>query len=216
MRIGVLGTGMVGKTIGARLVGLGHEVVLGSRTPDNPSASAWARQVGDGADRGTFADAARFGELLFNCTAGTGSLAAVGSADEGDLVGKVLIDVANPLDFSQGFPPSLSVVNTDSLGEQIQRAHPALRVVKALNTMNCQIMVDPGRLGATHHVFLSGDDADAKGTVVRLLQEFGWPASCIIDLGDITTARGPEMFLPLWLRLYGVLATGEFNIAVVR
>lgn len=216
MRVGVLGTGMVGRTIAGKLVSLGHEVVMGSRTADNPEAAQWAAQAGEGAGHGTFADAARFGELLFNCTSGVASLAALDSVDQGDLAGKVLVDVANPLDFSRGFPPSLAVSNTDSLAEQIQRAHRELRVVKALNTMNCNIMVDPGRLNGQHQVFLGGDDADAKATVVGLLREFGWSDSSIMDLGDITAARGMEMVLPLWLRLMGTLGSAEFNIAITR
>lgn len=216
MQIGVFGTGMVGKTIASRLVQLGHEVVMGSRSADNPEASGWAAQAGDGADHGTFADAARFGEVLFNCTSGTGSLAALASVDEADLAGKVLVDVANALDFSQGFPPTLAVSNADSLGEQLQRAHPDLRVVKALNTMNCKIMVEPGRLAGPHNVFVGGDDADAKAIVAGLLGEFGWPESSIVDLGDITSARGTEMVLPLWLRLMGAMGTAEFNFAITR
>ncbi len=216
MDIGVLGTGAAGKAIGRRLVSLGHGVLMGSRTAANPDAVAWAQQVGEHAHQGTFDDAARFGELLFNCTAGATSLDAIGSIQREHLAGKVLVDLANPLDFSQGFPPSLAVSNTDSLGEQIQRAHPDLRVVKSLNTVHSGIMVDPARLGGGHNVFLSGNDPDAKAVVANLLQEFGWPPPSIIDLGDITSARGTEMFLALWLRLYGALGTAEFNIGVVR
>ncbi len=216
MRVGVLGTGAVGKVIGRRLVSLDHEVLMGSRRPDNPDAAAWAQQAGRRAHHGTFDDAAEFGELLFNCTAGAASLDAIGSIRRDHLAGKVLVDLANPLDFSHGFPPSLTVSNTDSLGEQIQRAHPDLRVVKSLNTMNAGIMVDPARLDGPHNVFLSGNDPEAKTVVAALLQEFGWPPPSIIDLGDITSARGAEMFLPLWLRLYGALGTGEFNIGVIR
>jgi len=133
-----------------------------------------------------------------------------------DLAGKILIDVANPLDFSQGMPPSLLVANTDSLGDQIQRAFPDTRVVKALNTINCNVMVDPARVPGEHDVFLAGDDEEAKTTVRELLQSFGWTAERIIDLGDIAAARGTEMYLVLWLRLMGALQTGDFNIKVVR
>ncbi len=216
MNVGVFGTGAAGKMIGRRLVSLGHEVLMGSRRADNPDAVAWAQQAGQHAHQGTFDDAARFGELLFNCTAGTASLDVIGSVQREHLAGKVLVDLANPLDFSGGFPPSLAVSNTDSLGEQIQRAHPELRVVKSLNTMHSGIMVDPARLAGPHNVFLSGNDPDAKTMVADVLQEFGWPPPSILDLGDITTARGTEMFLPLWLRLYGALGTGEFNIGIVR
>src|SRR5688500_13631831 len=216
MRVGVLGTGAVGKAIASKLVELGHEVTMGSRAADNPEALAWANAAGEQARAGTFAHAGANGELLFNCTAGDASLAAIGSVERSDLQGKVLVDVANPLDFSQGFPPTLSVSNTTSLAELIQRDYPELRVVKALNTMNNQVMVDPSRIGGESVVFMSGDDADAKREVVSLLGEFGWPEPSILDLGDITTARGPEMFLPLWVRILGALGTGDFNIAIVR
>jgi hypothetical protein len=216
MRIGVLGTGIVGKAIAGKLVALGHEVMMGSRSADNEQAREWVAAAGAGTSQGTFADAAGFGELLFNCTAGVGSLDALRSAGPENLAGKILIDVANPLAFSQGMPPSLSVANTDSLGEQIQRAYPDTRVVKALNTINCKVMVDPARVPGEHDVFLAGEDDAAKTTVRELLQSFGWPTERIIDLGDITAARGTEMYLPLWLRPMGALQTGDFNIKVVR
>jgi predicted dinucleotide-binding enzyme len=202
MRIGVLGTGMVGNAIAAKLADLGHEVRIGSR------------EAGEG--KVTFADAAAFGELVFNCTSGVHSLAALEAAGADNLVGKVLIDVANSLDFSAGRPPTLAVANTDSLGEQIQRAFPAARVVKALNTMNCEVMVDPGKVPGAHNVFVCGDDADAKLQVGDLLQSFGWPAESIVDLDGIEAARGAEMYVALWLRLWGAVGTGNFNIAVVR
>jgi len=216
MHIGVLGTGVVGQTISSRLVEIGHTVTMGSRSADNPKAAEWAASAGHQGFAGTFAEAARQGEMLFNCTAGMASLAALDAVDEGDLDGKVLIDVANALDGSGGFPPRLSVSNDDSLGEQIQRAHPSARVVKTLNTMNCQVMAHPRRLGGSHVVFLSGNDAEAKADVSRLLFEFGWEPNELIDLGDITTARGPEMYLALWVRMFGAIGSGDFNIGVVR
>ncbi|MGE5636996.1 MAG: NADPH-dependent F420 reductase [Nocardioidaceae bacterium] len=216
MRIAVLGTGMVGRTIATRLVGLGHEVTMGSRDADNEVALAWAAEAGEAASNGTFADAAEAGELLFNCTAGAGSLDALGSAGEERLGGKIVIDVSNPLDFSQGMPPTLFVSGTDSLGERIQRAFPRALVVKALNTMNCEVMVDPGRLGSDHDVFVCGDEEGAKRQARELLHAFGWPDESIIDLGDISAARGTESYLPLWLRLWGAIGTGDFNIKVVR
>jgi predicted dinucleotide-binding enzyme len=215
MKIGVLGTGVVGRTIGTKLVALGHEVIMGSRSADNPDAVDWAIEVGTGASHGTFSDAAA-GELLFNCTAGIGSIDALVSAGAERVAGKVVVDVANPLDFSKGMPPSLSVSNTDSLGEQIQRAFPDALVVKTLNTMSCEIMVDPTRLPGDHVVFVSGNDEGAKTQVKQLLATLGWDEGQIVDLGDITTSRGPEMYLPLWLALYGTLGTGSFNINVVR
>jgi predicted dinucleotide-binding enzyme len=215
MKVGVFGTGRVGNAISTRLVGLGHQVLMGSRTSDNEAAAAWVAEAGSAASQGTFADAAAFGELLFNCTAGGGSLEAIGSAHSEDLAGKVLIDLANPLDFAAGMPPSLLVCNTDSLGEQIQRAFPETRVVKTLNTLHCDVMVDPTRVPGEHHIFMSGNDPEAKRRTSELLQSFGWPPERILDLGDISSARGVEMYLGLWLRLLGVLQTPHFNISIV-
>jgi 8-hydroxy-5-deazaflavin:NADPH oxidoreductase len=214
MRIGVLGTGSVGRRIAGRLVGLGHEVTMGSRSAESESLREWLEEVGDGAQGGTFANAAAAGELLFNCTAGGASLEALAAAGAEHLSGKVLVDVSNPLDFSQGIPPQLSVCNDDSLGEQIQAAFPGARVVKSLNTMNNQVMVEPGRLPGAHSVFVCGNDDDAKEQVKELLHSFGWSDGQIIDLGDISAARGTEMYLPLWLRLMGALGTADFNIEI--
>jgi predicted dinucleotide-binding enzyme len=199
MRIGVLGTGTVGRTIAAKLRELGHDVLVGSRT------------AGD--DAVPFADAAARGELVFNCTAGAASLDALGIAGEENLTGKVLVDVALPLDFSHGSPPRLFVCNDDSLGEQIQRTFPQAKVVKTLNTVNAAVMVDP--IPGTS-LFVCGNEEEAKAQVGELLQSFGWPADAIIDLGDISNARGTEMYLPLWIRLMGALDTPHFNITVVR
>ena len=216
MKIGILGTGMVGKTIASKLVELGHEVRMGSRAAGNENAVAWATEAGEGASEGAFADAAGFGEVVFNCTAGVASLDALKAAGDTNLAGKLLIDVANPLDFSHGMPPSLSVCNTDSLGERIQRAFPATRVVKALNTVNCDVMVEPARVPGEHIVFVCGNDAEAKEKAVRLLSEFGWRVERVLDLGDITAARSTEMYLPLWLNLMGQLGTFHFNIELAR
>ncbi len=213
MKIGVFGTGMVGEAIASKLVGLGHEVKMGSRQAGNEKAQTWAERVG--ASEGSFADAAAFGELFFNCTAGIHSVAALESAGAEKLAGKVLVDVANALDFSGGMPPTLDVCNTDSLGEQIQRAFRETRVVKALNTMNAAVMIDPASVPGAHDVFVCGDDAEAKREVGELLQSFGWPVDRIRDLGGIVAARGTEMYVTLWLALYGTFGNGAFNIAVV-
>jgi predicted dinucleotide-binding enzyme len=214
MKIAVLGTGVVGNSIATKLVKVGHEVRMGSRTADNAKAIEWVNANGAKASQGTYADAALFGELVFNCTAGTGSLAAVEAAGT-NLAGKVLVDVSNPLDFSKGMPPSLTVANTDSLAEQLQRACPEAKVVKALNTMNCNIMVDPSLIKGEHDVFLCGNDADAKGRVTEVLKKsFGWKN--VVDLGDLTAARGQEMFVIFWVRLYGALGSPMFNIHIAR
>ncbi|HYP77882.1 MAG TPA: NAD(P)-binding domain-containing protein [Polyangiaceae bacterium] len=216
MKIGVLGTGMVGQTIGAKLIALGHEVKLGSRTPSNEKARAWADELGARASHGTFAECAAFGELLFNCTTGEASLEVLAAAGDANLADKVLIDVSNPLDFSKGRPPTLFVCNDDSLAERIQRAHPRLKVVKTLNTVNCEVMVDPARVaGGDHTMFLCGNDQSAKASVRELLTDsFGWRD--VIDLGDISNARATEALLPIWVRLWSVLKTGDFNVKVAR
>ena len=216
MKIGVLGTGMVGQAIATKLVELGHEVTMGSRRAGNENAVAWAKAAGEAAAEGSFAEAAGHGELVVNCTAGVASLEALEAAGKENLSGKTLIDIANPLDASQGFPPTLAFCNDESLGERIQAAFPDARVVKTLNTMNCQVMVEPTRVPGEHAVFVSGDDDGAKREVGDLLGSFGWPVGRIIDLGGIETARGTEMYLPLWLRLYSRLETGDFNIGVLR
>ena len=226
MKIAVLGTGIVGQSVAGRLAGLGHEVTVGTRdvaetmartAPDamgNPPYPAWATahpQV----RLATFADAAARAELLVNATSGGASMAALAAAGTENLAGKVLIDIANPLDFSRGFPPGLFVKDTDSLAEQIQAAHPELKVIKALNTLTAALMADPAQLaGGQHSVFVCGNDPDAKKTVTGLLESFGH--TDVIDLGGISSARGTEMLMPLWLRLMGALNTPMFNFKVVR
>ena len=215
MKLGVLGTGMVGTTIGSKLVQLGHDVNMGSRAAGNAKATEWAKANGTHASQGTFAEAASFGEIVFNCTSGMGSLQALGLAGAANLRGKILVDVANALDFSKGMPPSLSVCNTDSLGEQIQRAFPETHVVKALNTVNCGVMVNPSIVPGEHDLFIAGNDAGSKATVTQLLKQwFGWKS--VIDVGDITAARATEMLLPIWVRLMGQFQTPNFNFKIVR
>ena len=214
MRIGILGTGTVGQTIGTGLVQLGHDVKLGSRSATNEKAAKWVKGAGAHATQGTFADAAVFGEMVFNCTGGMVSLDALRQAGEENLKGKPLVEVSNPLDFSRGFPPTMSVCNTDSVAEQIQRTFPDAKVVKALNTMTAGLMVNPAAVPGSHDLFICGNDADAKARVTELLRSFGWPG--VLDLGDITGARGMEMILPIWLRLMGTLKTPMFNFHIAR
>lgn len=215
MKLGVLGTGMVGNTIATKLVQLGHEVKMGSRTAGNEKAVQWAKANGAKASNGTFAEAAEFGEIIFNCTAGSASLEALKLAGAKNLKGKILVDISNPLDFSKGMPPTLTVCNTDSIGEQIQRAFPDAKVVKTLNTINCNVMVTPHIVPGPHDIFMSGNDAKAKAKVREIVTDwFGWKS--VIDLGDITTARGPEMYLALWVRLMAVNQTPNFNIRIVK
>ena len=211
----MLGTGVVGRTLGTKLVELGHEVKMGSRTPDNAQAAEWVASAGAGAGQGTFADAAAFGELVLNCTGGAVALEALTAAGGDNLEGKTLLDVSNSLDFSRGRPPTLTVCNTDSVGEQIQRTFPGARVVKGLNTMNCEVMAEPSLVSGEHDVLICGNDEAAKSEVSELLLSFGWPAERILDLGDITSARGLEMYVALWLRLAGAFGT-HLNIHVAR
>ena len=214
MKIAVLGTGMVGRALAGRLSELGHEVTIGTRDPEETrSRTEWTDGLQELA-LATFADAAAGAELVVNASGGSVALDVLERTGSENLAGKVLVDISNPLDFSAGFPPTLSVCNTDSLGEQVQRAFPDARVVKTLNTLNAELMVHPETLGETTTVFVSGDDAAAKATVVELLTSLGH--GDVVDLGDITTARGTEMLMPVWLRLMGALGTAEFNYRIVR
>jgi len=226
MQIGILGTGVVAKTIAGKLGALGHSVKLGTRDP----AATLARAEGDpfggppmrawleshpNASIGTFREAAAHAAIAFDALSGQGALAALASTGS-ELDGKILVDISNPLDFSKGMPPTLTVSNTNSLGEETQRALPRAKVVKTLNTVNASVMVDPGSVaGGDHTMFVAGNDAVAKAEVTKILEEWlGWKD--VIDLGDITMARGMEMYLPLWVRLYGALGTPAFNLKIVR
>jgi 8-hydroxy-5-deazaflavin:NADPH oxidoreductase len=213
MRIAVIGTGSAGRTLAEGLQRAGHDVVVGTRDPDETSRrEEWA---GLGVPLQPLATVAADADVVVNVTNGGASLAALGEIGSDHLSGKVLVDVANPLDFSQGFPPSLSVKDTDSLAEQIQRAFPEARVVKALNTMTASVMVDPASLGdGDTTVFAAGDDPAARQVVVGLLRDLGWVD--IVEMDGLANARGLEMWLPLWVRLRGALGTAQFNLKLVR
>jgi 8-hydroxy-5-deazaflavin:NADPH oxidoreductase len=222
MKVAIIGSGIVGQTLGKKLVELGHDVVLGTRDPNKlDEAKGWAGSLGDWltavgnkATVATFAAAAAQGEIVINATHGMASLAALQTAGAENLQGKILIDVANELDFSQGMPPKSLAADTTSLGEKIQAAFPNTKVVKTLNTMNCAVMINPQQLAdGNHTVFVSGNDADAKAKVTELLQSFGW--TDIFDLGDLTSARGTEMMMPLWLRAFGKLGNVPYNFKIV-
>lgn len=216
MKIAILGTGMVGNTLGTKLVQRGHEVMMGSRTANSDAGEAWLGAVGGKGKIGTFSDAAAFGEVVFDCTNGANSLAALRQAGAANLRGKILIHVSNPLEVSKGMPPTLTVCNTDSLGEQVQREFPEARVVKALNTVNCELMVQPSLVPGEHSLFICGNDEGARSKVGGWLCEwFGWKKSNIIDLGDITGARGMEMWMAIWLRLYGKMGHPHFNLGLM-
>jgi hypothetical protein len=206
MKIGVLGTGNVGSTIASKLVSLGHDVKMGSRSATGDKALAWVASAGPRASAGTFADAAGFGEVVFNCTNGNATLQAL-DAGVAEAVGdKVLVDLANRLPL----PPERGT----SLGEEVQRALPRARVVKALNTVNAPVMVDPAQLPGSHTLLLCGNDAEAKRVVRGLLESFGWRDA--VDLGDIRAARETEGYIGLWLALAKSLGTFAFNVQIVR
>jgi predicted dinucleotide-binding enzyme len=226
MTIAVFGTGVVGQVISAKMTDLGYTVNMGTRDPKktlerpgkdnmgNPPFGEWYKQHRQKIGLTTYSEAASAAEIIFNCTSGVGSVDALKLA--GNLSGKILIDIANPLDFSKGMPPILNPGNTDSLGEQIQRTFPELTVVKTLNTMTCFIMVNPAVVPGDHNVFISGNDDGAKKIVKDLLKNIGWKESNMIDLGDISTARGTEQLLPIWIRLMGALKTPMFNFNIVK
>jgi len=226
MKIGVFGTGVVGQVIAEKLDSLGHEVMLGTRDAKQSLAREGTDNYGRPALKewmaahpkvklGTFAEAAAHGHLLVNATNGIGAMEALKLAGAKNLGSKTMLDISNPLDFSKGFPPSLAVCNTDSLGEQLQRAFPELKVVKGLNTLTSFLMVAPRMLPQTHHIFLCGNDTGAKAEVRKLLSSFGWADNEMIDLGDITNARGTEQLLPIWVRLYGAFQNPMFNFSIV-
>jgi hypothetical protein len=215
MRFGVLGTGTVGSAVATKLVELGHETKMGSREAGNPKAREWAAARGSRASIGTFAEAAAFGEMVFNCTMGSASLEALEAAGSSNLKGKVLVDVANPLEFPKGAPPTLfTAAAGDSLAERIQKAIPDARVVKALNTVTAAVMGHPEKVPGETDLFIAGNDASAKQSVTAVLKEFGWKS--ILDLGDVTAARGTEAYLLLWVRLWGALGTPVLNVRVVH
>lgn len=207
MRVAVIGTGSAGQALADGFRRIGHDVVTGTRDPEATAGRAdW-----NGGALAAYADAADGADLVVNATGGLVSLEALAQVD---LAGKVLLDVANPLDFSNGFPPTLSVKDTDSLAEQIQRAHPEARVVKSLNTVNGAVMVDPGRLPEPTTIFVAGDDAEARALVRGVLVELGW--NDIVEFETLDASRGLEMWLPLWVRLMGALGTADFNLKLVR
>jgi len=226
MRIGILGTGIVGQTLGLKLVQLGHSVMLGTRNPsqlDEPkgrgndarSLRDWLVLAGSGASVGSFRDAVSYNDLVINALSGAASLDVLRSIGEEHLDGKTLIDISNPIDFSRGFPLTLFVKDTDSLGEILQRAFPNARVVKTLNAMTAALMVNPQLVGnGDHTVFLSGNDPEAKAQVAEFLRELGWHD--ILDLGDISTARGTEMMLSIGHAVMRALSPAEIAFKVVR
>ena len=216
---------MVGRALAGRFRELGHDVVIGTRDveqtvsrveSDGFGAPAFAEWHKDNPEVRLlpFPKAGAHAEVVVNATAGVKALSALAAVGMANLSGKVLVDLALPLDFSNGLPPKLLVANTDSLGEQIQRAYPQARVVKTLNTMFVRIMIEPARIPGRHNIFLAGDDLDAKETVKGLLRGFGWRDEVMIDLGGIQSARATEMYMQLYFALVGALGHFDFNISV--
>ena len=220
MNIGILGTGMVGETIATALIEKGHIVKIGSRTANNEKAAAWVMKSKQHATQGNFNDAAAFGEIVFLCVNGAAALDALRSIEPDSIAGKIVIDLTNPLDFTQGLPPGLleGLNNSNSLGEEIQKALPTARVVKTLNTVNAQVMVNPGLINkGDHTLFICGNDADAKNRVKQFLVDtFGWEAANLLDLGGIQSARGTEAYVPFWVMMMQATGSPMFNIKVVK
>jgi predicted dinucleotide-binding enzyme len=215
-KIGVLGTGMVGKTIANKLLQLGYEVKMGSRTSNNEKALKWLRAAGPNAQIGTFEEVTIQSDILFNCTKGASVEEAIRLAGIENLKSKIVIDLSNPLDFSNGMPPTLipQYANSWSMGEAIQQLCPETFVVKTLNMVNCEVMVNAALAGDNASMFVCGNDSESKLTVSKLLEEFGW--NDIIDLGDIGASRGMEMLLPIWLLLWKATGTGHLAFKIVR
>lgn len=217
MKIAILGTGAVGTTIATKLIELGHQVMIGSRSNTNEKAIEFVNKFEKNASNGTFEEAATFGEIIFNCVKGEFAIAALKSAGKG-LENKIIIDISIPTDTSKGAPLSLipELCNTNSLGEEIQKAFPNTKVVKTLNTMWSTLMVVPTMLKEGDHTnFICGNDEEAKNTVKKLLHEIGWKEGSILDLGDITASRGTESLVLLWLRIWGT-TIGTFSFKVVN
>jgi predicted dinucleotide-binding enzyme len=208
MKIGILGTGDVGKALGKGFLTLGHQVKLGARDAKNEKAAAWVEENGDKASAGTFTDAAAFGELVVLATLGAGNKAALEQARPDNLKGKILIDATNPLDFSRGFPPTLALSGNDSGGEQVQRLAPGAKVVKAFNIVGNAHMFRPSFAAGPPDMFICGNDDGAKKQVTELLTEFGWNTT---DIGGIEGSRYLEAMCMVWV-MYAA-RTNQWNHA---
>lgn len=227
MEIAVLGTGQVGRALAGRCAQVGHHVVVGTRDPwqtlartgtdamGTPPYVEWQAEHPE-VELATNAEAGSHADLVINATNGAASEAALVAAGVGSRGALIVLDVANVIEFGGGPLPGIGASTEGSLAERLQAAFPAARVVKALNTVNSAVMVDPARVPGEHVVFVAGDDAEAKGVVRGLLTQFGWSPDRTIDLGGLAGARATEMYLPLWLTLMGTLGTTDFNIALAR
>jgi 8-hydroxy-5-deazaflavin:NADPH oxidoreductase len=200
-RIGILGTGDVGRILGAGFASVGHDVKIGSRDPGSQKVKDWVALTGSHASAGTFAEAAEFAEVAVLATAWSGTKSALELATPANLAGKVVIDATNPLDFSGGFPPKLAITGEDSLGERVQRALPDAKVVKAFNTIGNHYFVDPSFREGQPTMLIAGDDEDAKRTVGDVLADFGWPDP--VDIGGIEGSRELEAICIAWVKIGG-------------
>jgi predicted dinucleotide-binding enzyme len=200
-RVGVLGSGEVGRRLAAGFRSRGHDVMIGSRDPSKPELREWVSGDGAGVEPGTFAQAAEHGELLALAVLGDAADEAIADARPGNFTGKVVIDAMNPLDFSGGFPPKLSISGEDSLGERVQRSLPGARVVKAFNTIGNAYFVDPKFGDGEPTMLIAGDDEGAKRTVRDVLADFGWLDT--VDIGDIEGSRELEAICIAWVKIGG-------------
>jgi len=197
-RVGVLGSGDVGKRLAAGFRSRGHEVMIGSRDPAKPELREWLSGDGTGVEAGTFEQAAAHGELLVLAVLGNAAEEAIAAAGPENFHGKIVIDTTNPLDFSKGFPPGLSISGKDSLGERVQRALPQAKVVKAFNTIGNPYFLDPHFKEGEPTMLIAGDDAEAKHTVRDALADFGW--SDVVDIGGIEGSRELEAICIAWVK----------------
>lgn len=220
MKIGILGTGSVGRTIGTAFIEKGHEVMLGSRSTTNEKAMSWVEANGVHARHGSFQETVEFAELICICLNGAFAVDVLQQAGPANFIDKIVIDVTNPLDFSNGMPPSLlsQYSNTWSLGEEIQQQLPGAKVVKALNTVTANLMVNAQLVNnAHHHLFICGNDVAAKNAVRELLaHNFHWKPEYILDFGSIQSARLTEGIVPFWVGAMQVLGTPMFNYLIVK
>jgi 8-hydroxy-5-deazaflavin:NADPH oxidoreductase len=228
MKVAILGTGNVGQTFAEKFISLGYQVMMGTRNvestlarKDNNGNSVFREwhSKNEAVQLGTFSDTVKFGEIILNALQGAATISTLEACNASDFDDKIIIDIANPLDFSRGFPPALieGLNNTNSLGEEVQKILPKAKVVKTLNTMYSGIMINPGMVNnGSHTNYICGNDADAKAKVIEILKSFGWNADNILDLGDITNARGTESTLLIWTRIYGATQTGAFNLSIVK
>jgi 8-hydroxy-5-deazaflavin:NADPH oxidoreductase len=212
-RVGVLGSGVVGQQLAIGFSGCGHDVMIGTRDPDKPELREWLSGDGAGIRPGSFQEVGAHGELLVLAVLGDAAEQAIAAAGRENFSGKVVIDAMNPLDFSGGFPPKLSITGEDSLGERVQRALPEARVVKAFNTIGNQYFVNPQFSDGQPTMLIAGDDDQAKGTVTDLLADFGW--SDVVDLGGIEGSRELEAICIAWVKLIGVRGSADHGFQLL-